>query len=229
MMSEIDYVNNPNQRTPCVLVLDASYSMQEKVGDGLTPIEELNKGLVELENTLKDDPTALTHVQLAIISVGGHQNDATVMMHWTDVVNFEAFPLTAGSATPLAEGLLLALQLVDQGKQELRMAGISYTRPWIFVMSDGAPTSSDLLWQQAIQECKLAQEQKKVEIFSIAVAGANIEKMSEISIRPVVHLSGLRFRELFVWLSSSLSAASRSRPGDRLELPSTDPWRDVGV
>lgn len=228
-MTDIDYINNPNQRTPCVLVLDASYSMQEKNLDGSSAIDELNNGLVELEKTLKDDPTALTHVQLAIVSVGGLQNDATVMMHWTDVVNFDAFSLTAGSATPLAEGLLLALQLIEQGKQELRLAGISYTRPWIFVMSDGAPTSSDALWQQAIAECKLAQEQKKVEIFSIAVAGANMDKMAEISVRPVVHLNGLRFRELFVWLSSSLSAASRSRPGDKLELPSTDPWRDVGV
>jgi len=26
-----------------------------------------------------------------------------------------------------------------------------------------------------------------------------------------------------------LSAASRSRPGDKLELPSTDPWRNVGI
>ncbi len=228
-VTDTDYVNNPNQRTPCILVLDASYSMHESKINGYVPIEELNKGIIELEHTLKDDPTALTHVQLAIISVGGHQNEASIVMQWTDVVNFEAFPLKAGYGTPLAEGLLIALHMIEQGKQELRSAGISYTRPWIFVISDGEPTSDETLWNQAIQECKTAQSENKVEVFSIAVEGANLDKLSQFSTRPVIQLSGVKFKELFVWLSSSLSAASKSQPGDRVELPSTDPWRDVGV
>ncbi len=228
-MADVDYINNPNQRTPCVLVLDASHSMSQSKTISITPIEELNCGLLELEKTLKDDPTALTRVQLAIISVGGLRNEASVMMHWTDCTNFEAFPLTAGYSTPLAEGLLLALHLIEDNKKDLREAGISYTRPWMFVISDGEPTSPDSLWQQAVSECQAAHSQRKVEIFSIAVEGADIAKLSQLSNRPVVKLSGVKFRELFVWLSGSLSAASRSRPGDKVNLPPTDPWRDVGV
>ena len=34
----VDYVNNPNQRTPCVLILDASYSMSTKTSSGKTRI-----------------------------------------------------------------------------------------------------------------------------------------------------------------------------------------------
>ena len=228
-MTNADYVNNPNQRTPCVLVLDASHSMRESKINGYVPIEELNKGIIELEHTLKDDPTALTHVQLAIVSVGGHQNEASIVLQWTDVVNFEAFPLKADYGTPLAEGLLIALHMIEQGKQQLRAAGVSYTRPWIFVISDGEPTSDEALWVQAVQECQTSLSANKVEIFSIAVEGANIDKLSQFTNRPVIQLSGVKFKELFVWLSSSLSAASKSQPGDRVELPPTDPWRDVGV
>ena len=41
-------------------------------------------------------------------------------------------------------------------------------------------------------------------------------------------LSGLRFNELFVWLSRSVSAASTSAPGTNIQMPATDDWADNG-
>ena len=219
----VDYENNPNQRTPCVLVLDASGSMSGQ------PIDELNAGLVEFENSLKADPAALTRVQVAIICVGGPKDNASLLLDWTDCTNFKAFELVASGGTPLAEGILLAHEAIERGKQGLRAAGISYTRPWMFVISDGEPTSHDPLWQKAVQETIDAQKQRKVEVFPIAVQGANVQKMGQISHRPVISLEGLKFRELFVWLTGSLTAAAQSRPGDEVKLPSTDPWRNVGI
>ena len=87
-MADIDYSGNPNQRTPCVFVLDASASMTEEVGGWKTKMDELNMGVAELEKALRDDDVALSRVQLAIVSVGGASYDADVMMDWTDVVNF---------------------------------------------------------------------------------------------------------------------------------------------
>ena len=228
-MANVDYVNNPNQRTPCVLVLDASYSMGNQQKSGKKPIDALNDGLKSLEIELKKDPSALTRVQLCIICVGGPKSDASIMMDWTDVINFESFELSANGNTPLAEGLLLGLKTLEDAKSNLNMSGISYTRPWMMVMSDGEPTSSPSLWDKAITECQKAQTERKVEIFSIAVEGASLEKLGQISTRPVNTLDGLKFNELFVWLSKSLSAASKSRPGDKLNLPSTDTWRNVGI
>jgi uncharacterized protein YegL len=219
----VDYENNPNQRTPCVLVLDASGSMSGQ------PIDELNAGLVEFENSLKADPAALTRVQVSIICVGGPKNNASLLLDWTDCTNFKAFELVASGSTPLAEGILLAHETIERGKQGLRAAGISYTRPWMFVISDGEPTSPDPIWQKAVQETIDAQQQRKVEVFPIAVQGANVVKMRQISHRPPIALEGLKFRELFVWLTGSLSAAAQSRPGDEVNLPSTDPWRNVGI
>jgi uncharacterized protein YegL len=227
-MAEIDYSGNPNQRTPCVLVLDASASMTEEAGNGKSKIDELNMGVVELEKSLRQDDVALSRVQLAIVSVGGPAYDADVMMDWTDVINFSSFTIEPGGATPLGKGLKLALDLVEEGKENLKANGISYTRPWIIVISDGLPTDLEL-WDDAVNECLVAEQDKKVEIFSIGVHDADMSVLGEFTSKPPLKLNGLKFKELFLWLSSSLSAASRSRPGDNLQLPSTDPWRDVGI
>ena len=228
-MTAVDYSGNPNQRTPCVLVLDASGSMDTQGLNGRTRIQELNEGIRVLEKSLREDDTAITRVQLAIVSVGGPGNDADVMMDWTDANNFQAFPLTTGGTTPLGRGIQLALELVEQSKKDLDAAGIGYTRPWMMVISDGEPTDDIDLWAAAAKECKAAESSKKVEVFAIGVEGANLQRLGELSAKPPLMLDGVKFRELFVWLSRSISAASRSRPGDKLQLPSTDLWRNVGM
>ncbi len=228
-MSSIDYSGNPNQRTPCVLVLDSSGSMGSVTSSGRTRIEELSAGIAALEKELRSDDTALVRVQLGIVNVGGPSNDADIMMDWTDATEFHAFPLRADGTTPLGKGVRIALQMIEQGKQNLRAAGISYTRPWMMVISDGDPTDDASDWEAAVRETRAAEASKKVEIFSIGVEGANMTTLSQISAKQPLMLSGMKFQELFVWLSASLSSASRSRPGDSLQLPSTDPWRNVGL
>ena len=119
--------------------------------------------------------------------------------------------------------------MIEQIKIDLKTNGINYTRPWMMIITDGEPTDSDSEWNQSTTECKKAEADKKVEIFTIAVEGANLAKLNQLSVRPPVMLDGVKFKELFLWLSSSLSAASRSRPGDKMSLPSLDPWRNVGM
>jgi uncharacterized protein YegL len=225
----VDYSGNPNQRTPCVLVLDASGSMGTPSSRGSTRINELNEGIKTLEQALKSDDAAISRVQLGIVSVGGPSNSAEILMDWTDVENFHAFPLTADGGTPLAAGIQLGLNMIDQVKTDLRNNGISYTRPWMMIITDGEPTDSSSDWAAAVQEIQKAESDAKVEIFTIGVDGANLAVLSQLSTKPPAMLDGLKFKELFLWLSSSLSAASRSRPGDNLQLPSADPWRNVGI
>ena len=145
-MTGVDYASNPNQRTPCVLVLDTSGSMENMTSSGRTRIQELNLGLRAFHASLQEDPAALTRVQVGIITIGGPSDDASVLMDWTDANMFEPFDLVADHTTPLGEGMRLALAMVEQSKQNLRNAGISYTRPWIMVITDGDPTDDDATW-----------------------------------------------------------------------------------
>ena len=76
----VDYSGNANQRTPCVLILDASGSMTTTGSRGKTRIQELNEGIKTLEEALKSDDAAISRVQLGIVSVGGPSNSAEVLM-----------------------------------------------------------------------------------------------------------------------------------------------------
>ena len=230
-MGKVDYSANPNQRTPCVLVLDASSSMNARPpGGGKKAIDALNEGLRTLNEQLREDDTALTRIQLAIVSVGGPNDDAEIMMGMTDATNFKPFELQSDGTTPLGKGIQIALDLLEETKSDLRSAGISYTRPWMIIISDGQPTDNTDTWRQSTAECWQAEADKKVTIYPIGVDGADFDKLAEISSEtPPMDLNRIKFNELFVWLSNSLGVYSRSRPGDEVELPSTDPWRNVQV
>jgi uncharacterized protein YegL len=221
-------VGNPVQRTPCMLVLDASDSMNQRTSKGTRRIDELNAGLKTLEAELHADPTATVRVQLAIVSVGGPLNSADLILDWTDAKDFQAFPLTASNTTPLAKALLTALDRIEAQKAAYRQHGINCTRPWLMVITDGEPTDSDGEWEDAVRACRSAENNRKCVIYPIGVADANRSKLQEISSTQVLMLDQVRFVELFQWLSSSLQTVSRSVAGaETVQLPSTNPWMAV--
>lgn len=218
------YHKNPSQRTPCVLVLDASGSMASEISPGRRRIDELNRGLLLLQEELRNDETAALRVQLAIICVGGPSDTSELLLDWTDAFDFEPPTLEANGQTPLGLGMRLALHHVDQHKLTLRRNGIGYTRPWIMVISDGDPTDDPAVWQGVVEECRQAESGKRCVIFPIGVEDAKLEPLQQLSSTRAARLSGMRFKEYFLWLSASLQSVSRSTPGDSVALPATSPW-----
>ena len=64
----------------------------------------------------------------------------------------------------------------------------------------------------------------------VGVEGANFETLEQIAVRKPLKLKELRFRDLFIWLSNSLSAVSRSNVNEQVPLqnPSTpEGWASV--
>lgn len=134
----------------------------------------------------------------------------------------------ANDLTPLGEGVQLALNMIEEQKQLLKSNGIPYTRPWMFVISDGEPTDETPVWQAATYAAQEAIKKQKCEIFLMSV-DTSVGKLGELSTRPVACVTSAKFKDFFIWLSRSLSGVSKASIGENAPLPSTDPWASVGT
>ena len=70
---------------------------------------------------------------------------------------------------------------------------------------------------------------KKVAFFAVGVAGANMDILARIAppSRPPVALDGLKFRDMFQWLSSSMSSVSRAAVDAEVPLQAPIGWAKV--
>ncbi|MDP4106891.1 MAG: VWA domain-containing protein [Bacillota bacterium] len=210
----VEFAENPEPRCPCVLLLDTSNSMSGK------RISELNKGLQTFKEELMADSMSLKRIELSVVSFG----PVTVQTEFQTADLFIPPTLKADGMTPMGQAIEKGIELIQQRKEKYRENGISYYRPWMFLITDGAPTDH---WQNAANLIKDAESNKSLMFFAVGVHGANMEILKQISVRDPLKLDGLRFGDLFSWLSNSLGSVSRSTPGDSvpLENPVTpDGW-----
>ncbi len=212
-----EFVDNPEPRCPCLLLLDVSGSMSGR------PINELNSGLAQFRDELFADSLAAKRVEVGLVTFG----PVTIVNDFQGVQNWYAPQLHSQGDTPMGAAIEQGLQLLRDRKNQYRQNGISYYRPWVFLITDGGPTDS---WQAAASAVKAGEAEKAFSFFSVGVEGANMEILSQISTRAPLVLKELRFRDLFSWLSSSLSSVSQSNPGDAVPLanPATpEGWASV--
>lgn len=209
-----DFANNPEPRCPCVLLLDVSGSMSGR------PLEELNAGLVTFREELCSDSLAMKRVEVAIVTFG----PVNVELPFTTASSFYPPTLQPQGDTPTGAAISKALTLVEDRKRDYKSNGVSYYRPWIFLITDGQPTDA---WQAAAAAIREGEASKKFAFFVIGVQGADMKTLRQISVREPLPLQGLKFRELFSWLSSSLRSVSSSTPGTEVLLEAPKGWASV--
>jgi uncharacterized protein YegL len=194
-----DLVVNPTPRCACLLVLDTSGSMSGQ------PINELNQGVIQFIEEVKEDELAQYSVEIGVVTAGP---DVQQQLQITPAHLIEsANSFSAGCGTPLGEAVNLALDMLELRKGEYKSKGVAYYQPWLVLISDGEPTDS---WQSAANRARIMADNRKLVVMPIGVSGADLNKLSQFSTRPAKALAGLKFKEFFAWLSASMARVSAS-------------------
>lgn len=215
--SRDDLIDNPTPRCPVALVLDTSGSMSGQ------PIEQLNAGIQLFLDEVKRDDLARWSVDLAVYTAGGSADCIQSFIGVELIAGFS--PLEASGGTPLGQATRMALDDLEARKKSYRDSGVPYYQPWLVLISDGAP---DYGWQDAAHRASALSSQRKLVSLPIGVQGADLDVLSQFSSKPAVALDGLKFRELFQWLSASMARVSASNSSDAsVQLPSMDSWGSV--
>ena len=201
------FADNPEPRCPSLLLLDVSGSME---GDR---IRELNNGIQSYSLELAQDEVASKRVEVAIVTFGGTVTHAA---DWCTADNFAPPTLAAAGNTPMGQAISEGLSLIKRRKQTYRDNGILYYRPWVFLLTDGDPTDS---WDHAVSEISEGETKREFSFYAVGVQGARKETLKRLNPkREPLMLDGMRFKDLFLWLSRSQATISRSQQGEQVSL-----------
>lgn len=217
MMVVNELIENPLPRCACMVVLDVSGSMAGEA------IEQLNNGMQRFISAVQEDEVAACSVEVGVVTAGSRVD---VALPLTTAMNIQGFaPLNASGLTPLGQAVELALQKLEERKQEYKRAGVAYYQPWLVIISDGAPTDS---YTAVAQKTHSLSQARKLVALPVGVDGADLGVLGQFSHRGAKKLDGLNFNEFFEWLSASMSRVSASASTSAtIHLPATDGWESI--
>ena len=212
-LAAVEFEINPEARCACVLLLDTSGSMEG------AKIAALNAGLKTFHDEISKDSLASLRVEVAVVTF---DSSVKVVQDFVSVADFHPPELKTEGTTHMGSGIQQALDLIDGRKAIYKANGVQYYRPWIVMLTDGEPQGeAESILNQAVTRLHEAERNKRVVFFAVGVEGANQARLATISPpgREPAMLEVVKFNEMFVWLSASMSAVSNSKLGDQVALP----------
>ena len=210
LIEAVEFAENQEPRCPCVLLLDTSESMKGQ------PIDSMNEGLRAFRTDILEDPVAPKRIEVAVVTF-----DTTVRLvqDFVTVDRFEPPLLTAQGITHTGAAVNTALDLIQERKNRYKEAGIPYYRPWVLMITDGDPQGELFLFvQDAARRIKKDVGEHRLVFYTVATENAQTYQLFRMGFSPILKLDGLKFNELFVWLSRSMQAVSSEKTGGKFSF-----------
>lgn len=195
----------------CVLLLDVSGSMSGG------PIQSLNEAVERFKNQVCKDEIAKRRVDVAIVTFG---TDVQVVQGFTPIGQMMPPRLEARGRTSMAEGIQVAIDLVKERNHFYHQIGAPCFKPWIFMITDGAATSSVMEMEQAaarIQDEETKGAVGRLKFWALGIDNYDKNQLFKLTKR-VIELKAHDFTGIFDWLSDSMTAISNSHVGEDVEL-----------
>lgn len=226
-----ELAENPTPRVPICLCLDTSASMNIPTGEGYeTRIQALQKGVESLIRELNEDEIARYSAELSVLTF----NDRTkCLMEFTNISKVRAFPtMQASGMTNMGEAVNRGLDMLEEEKERYRSQGVDYYQPWLIIMTDGMPNGRVDELERAFERTSRMVRARKLVVIAVGIGkDAGMQCLDRFSPSlPAMRLKGMRFREFFAWISSSIKQVSQSMPGEELVLTEPDciDWNEIG-
>ena len=202
--------NGGEVHLPCVVLVDTSGSMSAVAS-------ELNDGLILLGEALREDPQALGRVEFCIITFN---DEARILVPFGPAYDYNAPKVSCDGLTAMHQAVGMALEQLEIRKQQYRETGTSFRRPWVFMLTDGAPNDDDHGEFQALRD---AQMGKHCSFFPMGIGTeVNMELLKSLIYGQGLVLKATKenFKNCFVWLSNSLSeTSSHGMSSEKVSLP----------
>ncbi len=195
---------NPSESHMALLFLvDTSSSMEGK------PIDELNKGLNRFKEQVCKDEQTRNILDVAIVEFN---SEWRVVQDWRPIEHMDSVNLIADGATYMMDALEHSIDMVNERSRFYKRSGAVPYKPWIVMISDGAPFDDIDEMAKKINEMA---EKEKLAFWSLAVSGADFDVLHKLSGRRVIKLADYNFEKFFDWMNKSMRAVSVSTPGDK--------------
>lgn len=191
------FPDNYEPKLSLVFLLDVSTSMQ---GEG---IQQLNLGLRQFETLMMQDPVAMARLEVSVVSFA---TKTRLERDFAPLGNLPLPKMTAGGRTHMMQAIMASIELLKRQKHHYKNMGIQYYRPYIILITDGAPWPNKELGD--VPETIYNGINTKSFVFQAFGAGkANMRILQKISHPdfPPQKIQGYDFDSFFRWLTPSIS------------------------
>lgn len=133
----------PQRVLPIYLAVDTSGSMSEG-----TRLEAVQQAIIQLVDELLSSPALGDQVRVGIVAFADH---AELVLPLTDLTELPSLPRLYARGSTLFGPLFQRLgRVIDHDLRVLRYQDTSTLRPFVFLITDGAPADRD--WERSFQD-----------------------------------------------------------------------------